>query len=190
MQEEKKAGFLQKILSGNDRYRNIVIVIGLAGIALIFFSSFFKTEGKTEEVQEIPLQTTEEYTQQLEDNLTDILSSIEGAGPAKVMVTLENGAETKYATEEKQNNEETREEQNGQTTRTQQSNDSEMQYITVRDADGTERALALTEIQPKVKGVVVVCPGGEDPVVQQRIIHAVTTALNLSSQHVCVTKLS
>mgnify|MGYP005810184295 FL=1 len=188
MQEEGKTGVLQKIFSGNDRYRKIVIIVGLAGIAVIFFSGFFKTEEKAEEIEEIPLQTAEEYTQQLENNLTEILSSIEGAGPAKVMVTLENGTETKYATEEVHNNEETREEQNGQTTRTQQSNDSQIQYITVRDADGTERALALTEIQPKVKGVVVVCPGGEDPVVQQRIIHAVTTALNLSSQHVCVTK--
>ena len=190
MKEETKTGVLQKLLSGNDRFRNIVIVVGLVGIALIFFSGFFKTGNSAEKTQEVPLQTTEEYTKQLEKNLTDILSSIEGAGAAKVMVTLENGTETRYATEEKHNNEETRDEQNGQTTRTQQVGDSEIKYITVRDADGTERALAITEIEPKVKGVVVVCPGGEDPVVQQRIIRAVTTALNLSSQRVCVTKLS
>ena len=44
---------------------------------------------------------------------------------------------------------------------------SEVSYITVRDANGSERALAVTEVQPTVKGVVVVCPGGEEPVVQQ-----------------------
>ena len=41
-----------------------------------------------------------------------------------------------------------------------------------------------------VKGVVVVCEGGDLPQVQQRIIEAVTTALNISSKRVCVTKSS
>ena len=41
-----------------------------------------------------------------------------------------------------------------------------------------------------VKGVVVVCPGGEEPVVQQRIISAVTTALDISSKRVFVTRLA
>ena len=67
---------------------------------------------------------------------------------------------------------------------------SEVSYITVRDANGSERALAVTEVQPTVKGVVVVCPGGEEPVVQQRIISAVTTALDISSKRVFVTRLA
>lgn len=40
------------------------------------------------------------------------------------------------------------------------------------------------------EGVVVVCEGGDLPQVQQRIIEAVTTALNISSKRVCVTKSS
>lgn len=133
--------------------------------------------------------SAEQYTKALETSLTDIVSSIDGAGATKVLITLENGVEMKYATDEKKNAEETQE-KSSETTRTQQSGDSEIKYITVRDADGTERALAITEIQPTVKGVVVVCAGGEDPVVQQRILNAVTTALNISSKRVCVTRLS
>ncbi len=43
-------------------------------------------------------------------------------------------------------------------------------------------------IEPKVRGVVVVCEGGDDPLVVSRVMNAVTKALNISSDKVCVTK--
>ena len=58
----------------------------------------------------------------------------------------------------------------------------------VTDSQGTEHALAVTEIEPKVKGVIVICSGGENPIVKQRIAEAVTTALNIPSKRVCITK--
>lgn len=191
MQENKQETGVKKFFSGlgGDKFKNIIIIAGLIGIALIFLSSFIKVPS-SQEKQDQPstVMTTDEYARQLEGSLTDLISSIQGAGTAKVLVTLENGVETKYATEEKTNSEISEEKSNGETTRSQQSGDSEIKYITVRDANGAERALATTEIQPTVKGVVVVCSGGENPVVQQRIIDAVTTALNVSSKRVCVTR--
>lgn len=46
------------------------------------------------------------------------------------------------------------------------------------------------EIQPVIRGVLVVCQGGDDPVVTQRITEAVTRALDISAAKVCITKLS
>lgn len=43
-------------------------------------------------------------------------------------------------------------------------------------------------IEPKVRGVVVVCDGGDDPVVKSRVLEAVTKALSISSDKVCITK--
>lgn len=43
-------------------------------------------------------------------------------------------------------------------------------------------------IEPKVRGVVVVCDGGDDPMVVSRVLDAVTKALNISSDKVCITK--
>ncbi|MBQ3284021.1 MAG: hypothetical protein IJH40_00090 [Ruminococcus sp.] len=43
-------------------------------------------------------------------------------------------------------------------------------------------------IEPKVRGVVVVCDGGDDPTVKSRVLDAVTKALNISSDKVCITK--
>ncbi len=46
------------------------------------------------------------------------------------------------------------------------------------------------EIQPVIRGVLVVCEGGDDPVVTQTVTQAVTRALDISSAKVCVTKLT
>lgn len=43
-------------------------------------------------------------------------------------------------------------------------------------------------IEPKVRGVVVVCDGGDDQLVISRVLDAVTKALNISSDKVCITK--
>lgn len=43
-------------------------------------------------------------------------------------------------------------------------------------------------IEPKVRGVVIVCDGGDDPLVISRVLDAVTKALNISSDKVCITK--
>ncbi|MBQ4129437.1 MAG: hypothetical protein IJD68_06675 [Ruminococcus sp.] len=45
-------------------------------------------------------------------------------------------------------------------------------------------------ITPIVRGVVIVCDGGDDPVVVNRVMSAVTKSLDVSSNKVCVTKLS
>ena len=71
-----------------------------------------------------------------------------------------------------------------------ESNDCEKKYITVKDSEGTEHALAVTEIEPKIKGVIIACAGGDNPVVKKRIIEAATTALSIPSRRVCVTKSS
>jgi stage III sporulation protein AG len=45
-------------------------------------------------------------------------------------------------------------------------------------------------IEPTVRGVVVVCDGGDDPLVVERVLSAVTRSLSISSDKVCITKLS
>ena len=162
-EEKEKRGLFFK---APDRWKNLIIIGGLIGIALIFLSSYFPSgsggSGSAEET--LDKISAQEYTSQLEENLIQIISHIDGAGEAKVMITLETGVETKYATQEKSSTE--------------------------SSGDKTSGTLAVTEVQPTVKGVVVVCPGGEEPVVQQRIISAVTTALDISSKRVFVTRLA
>ena len=156
-----------------DKFKKIIIFVGILGIALIFFSGLLKTSGTKKTKSSTQNSSTKEYVFQLESSLREMVSSIKGAGNTKVLVTLENSEETVYATEEKKNKEATEDKTDGQLS---------------KDADGTERALSVTQIQPTVKGVVVVCDGGDIPEVQQRVTEAIKTALNITSKRVYVTK--
>ncbi len=165
----------------------IIVVIGLVGLILISASNIFK---KSPQKQNLPAQsqTMESRKEKLEQNLENIISSIEGAGKAKVLITFENSAETVYAAEERKNKEASEDKSEEKVTRKKETDDCEKKYITIKDSEGTEHALAVKEIEPKVKGVIAICPGGDNPVVKKRIIEAITTALNIISKHVCVTK--
>lgn len=173
-----------------DKFRKIIVIAGVLGIVLIFFSGHLKSSSKKREKAESAQQnSTQQYVSKLEGSLKEMISSIKGAGNTKVLVTLESTEETVYATEEKKNKEATEDKTtDGQTSKKRESDDCEKKYITIKDADGTERALSVTQIQPTIKGVVVVCEGGNQPEVQQKITDAVKTALNITSKKVYVTK--
>ena len=186
MDKNRKNSKIQDLLL-KDKFRKSIIVLGILGIVLIFFSGFFKSTNKNNKKNNDDY-STQSYVAHLEMSLRDMISSIKGAGNTRVLVTLENTEETVYATEEKKNKQATEDKSEGQMSKKRESDDCEKKYITVRDADGTERALSVTQIQPTVKGVVVVCEGGDDPQVQQRVTDAIKTALNITSKRVYVTK--
>ncbi|MBQ2671861.1 MAG: stage III sporulation protein AG [Clostridia bacterium] len=182
--------YFKKMISQKD-YVKLAVIVGFLGIFLIFVSGMIPKKVKESELSKIKSDTSvnsETHRELLEKNLTYAVSKIEGAGSPQVLVTLENTAETIYATEERKNKEASEDKSSGEITRKKESDDCEKKYITVKDSEGTEHALAVKKIEPKVKGVVIICPGGDDPIVKNRITEAVTTALSISSKRVCVTK--
>jgi len=164
------------------------LILGMLGITVIFFSSSFKSSSNKPETIHRQDTSSEQKRENLEKNLEKIVSQIEGAGNAKALVTLESGVETVYAAEKRKSKEESEDKSSGETTRTKHTNDCEKKFITVKDSQGGECALEITQIEPKIKGVVIICPGGDDAIVKKRIIDATTTALNVSANKVCVTK--
>ena len=139
--------------------------------------------GKEEVPQTV---STEDYAHQLEESLLEIVRAITGEDDAQVMVTLESSSRQVYAQEEKKSAGNTQEQSDQSTIRSQSTDDQETSYILVKEADGSQKALAVTEISPEVRGVVVVCGNSENVELQQSIIDAVTTALQISSTRVCV----
>lgn len=64
--------------------------------------------------------------------------------------------------------------------------ENSVECVYLENSSGTK----TKEIEPIIRGVVVVCDGGDNPVTVQRVLSAVTKALNISTAKVCVTKLS
>jgi len=162
-------------LTEGDRKRRWLLIIGGVGIALIVLSEYLPKRTSVS----ADVMTTEQFVQQTEQRLETLVGSIEGAGRCRVLLTLDNGVEYVYATEERTTSDQRE---------NSQSNDSERTAIVVDTGDGRE-GLLVTEIQPTVRGVVVVCEGGDIEAVKLRVTEAVTVALNLSAKKVCVTKL-
>jgi stage III sporulation protein AG len=188
-EKKGKESIIEKLIN-NETYRKFIIIAVLVAIALIFLSGFFKNDNTSTAKATAPqnVVTSEQYAENLEKSLTDIVTRIQGAGAAKVLVTLERSTEYVYATEEKRSNQTTEDKSGGSATKNEANNDTEIKYILVKDADGAQKVVPVTEVQPVIKGVVVVCDGGDNPTVQQNIITAVTTALDITSVRVCVIK--
>ena len=86
-----------------DKKITLIVCIGLLGMLLLLASEFIHLPKKQEaETPSENIQTEYSYAEDLEKRLTNIVSSISGAGKTKVMVTLENGVESVYAADEKQ----------------------------------------------------------------------------------------
>ncbi len=167
-------------LAENPSARKGIVIAGILGILLIFLSGLFQEKdsgGETDAGPEDSSAGVAEYTDALQQELQKLLSKISGAEDASVMITLEKDAEQVYATEEKKSTK-----TDGETT----DDDAQTNYILVKDSNGSQRALKITEVLPVVQGVVVICRNGDDPQVQQKITDAVTTALHISSARVCV----
>ena len=173
MDEEKKIGFLDKLLK-NPKNTRIIVAVGVIGAALILISTFIPSKSKSTSDSKASKTDGQSYTVALEEQLTGLVSRITGNKEVSVFLTLEGGSQYIYASEKKETSE-----KNAET----QKSTAEEKFVIVKNGSDEEPVL-IAEISPKIKGVVVVCAGTEQ--MKSAVKEAVTTALNLPSMKVCV----
>lgn len=184
-QKEVFSRWFREHASLMTKNKKIWLFGGILGIALLVVPELFSQDTSQ---KSSTVFSSEQFIESIESQLADVIGSIQGAGRCKVMVTLENGVEYVYATEQKINSD--RQENIGANeNRVTQSDDKETAAILV-DAGDKREGLLVTELQPTVRGVVVVCDGGDREEIREQIISTVMVALNISSKRVYVTKLS
>ena len=131
--------------------------------------------------------TAAEYAEALENSLEKTVAEITGDKAPRVLITLQNGFEYVYASEEKSNTDSAEDKSSSDTLKKEQSDKAEKSYIILKNEQGDEEPLVVTEIMPEVKGVVVVCDGGENESVNLAVKNTVVTALKISETKVFVT---
>lgn len=161
-------------VAGDSKKIKIIVAVGLIGIVLIFASDMLSRNEKKQEPANDKLSYSE-YTQELEKKLTLLISSIEGVGECKVMITLENTTESVYATDVEVKND-------------SNSVNQKDEYV-FYDSDSGETPVLIKEYLPKVQGVTVVCTGGDNTAVREKIIKSVTSLFNISANRVSVSKI-
>lgn len=156
-----------------------LIIMGVLGIVLIFLSSL--GSNKSQVTNNLPTISTEEYRENLEKDICKIVKSITGDKKATVVITLESGISYQYAdTIEGSSADKTDKETSTS------SSESKQGYITVKKQDGSEEALLVTAKMPEVRGVAIVCEGGDNQVIAEKIQNTVTAALNITSKRVYI----
>lgn len=106
-----------------------------------------------------------------EARLKSALSQIRGAGNVEVMLTYENGRELVPAL-------------STDTQSTSQSGEQVSQSESTRPVtitqNGTEEAMVLKEVEPKIRGVIVIAQGADDIKVRMDLARAVSKVLDVS----------
>ena len=183
-------GSFEKILT--PKGTKIILIIGIIGIALIFLSEFvsFGNKQTAKMTSSSSVESLQTYTVNLESKLKTIISSISGVGNADVMITFDSSAQYVYEQTAKDTNNITDQTQGDGGKQTTQNTDQETSPVIITADSGGQQPIIKTELLPKVKGVVVVCDGGDNATVMENVTDAVSTALDLTSNHICVIKKS
>ena len=155
----------------------LLVTIGLVGIVLIFISSFFGGDTESGNTVSGSEYSPEQYCEQLERRVQRLVEHITGDKDATVVITVDGGKSYEYADAT---------EYTASTSDEQESESTNKSYITVRTADGGEQALIISETMPKVRGVAIVCDGGDDEIISKSIENAVTAALDITSKRVYI----
>lgn len=156
-----------------DKKALLTVVVGLIGMTLVLLSELPSAfDGKTESVADTESQF---YNDDLERETERLISQIEGAGKVSVMLTYEATEETVWARDVK-----TGESGNDNT-------DKEEKYI-IMDTSQGESGLAVKVLYPKIRGVAVVCSGGEDPIVNSRIKALVSALFDIGSNRISIAR--
>ena len=163
------------------------MIVGCIGIVFVLFADTTTKKDENVEVKNVDSQNSLEYVEYMEGKVHNIISSIKNVDEAEVMITLESSGEYVYAQEETKNSD-TATTNNSEGDNKVQQRDTYEETIILVDSGGSRNALIKTQLEPKVKGVVIVCKGGDDPVVRQNITDTITTALDISSARVSVTE--
>jgi len=180
------------IFSSKDMFVKLIVIIGIAGAGLIFLSSVMpKNDSGTSQaaVQSVSdYSDTDAYRDRLCEELGNMIAGMKGAGRTRIMLTMDGTVRNIYAADNDIRQSESSR-RNSSDENTDKQNNERISYIKVRNKDGSEQAIKIGCQMPRVRGVLVVCEGGDNDEVCVRIKEAVAAALNISKTHICVSKL-
>jgi len=160
----EKLHLLQQRFQGSKGRTTLAVFVGAIAMLLLLLSELLP---KASSATGPAAKDTDarQYQTQLEEQLAELISQLQGAGKTTVMVTLATGEETVYAVDT-------------------QTGELQQQETHVLLQDGS--ALAETTYLPQVCGVAVLCEGGGDVRVAARITELLRSLLALPSNRICV----
>ena len=178
----KSSALKEKLIDAFNKDKKVFIFVlaGILGVLLILISEInFEPEENIAEINENQVEAYE-YCDYLEKKIEEIVSSIDGAGKVKVMITLSESVEYVYA----QNQDDTK-----KINENSENSDNKSDFVIIENEDN-DSGLLIKTYEPKIRGVAIVCSGGDNANVQQQIYSTVSAVLNVSTARISISKLS
>lgn len=155
-----------KISAWIKEYKYIAIVLAI-GVILMIIPSPEKPQ-----TEALPQTQIAEEKVLLQDALGSILSSLEGAGKVKVLLTLSQGEKILYQTDYRQGQSQTEED-----------------TVIISGSEREQQGLIMQIIPPKYQGAIVLCQGADNAYVKLEIVNAISNATGLSTDKITVLKM-
>lgn len=163
-------------LKKDKKIMTAAAVLCLCGLLLVLLSSL--TSGVKKDVPdnvEFSTESGQEYCCATEQRLQSFLRNIDGAGEVRVFLKVGGEQRYVYATE-------------GRKSSSDNKTEEEEKYVLIGGSSG-KNALIETIDAPEIEGAVILCSGGNDPAVRERIYKSAAAALGISTSKIYVAKL-
>lgn len=162
---------IRAILADEKKKTNLLVCIGLAGLLLLALPEWMPKENQPsgEKTETQAADEPERYAAELQEQLQALISQVDGAGDAKVMITFSSTEENVYATD----------------SQTSQDGAASISHVLLEDG-----GLVETVRMPQIQGVAVVCEGGESAMVQNQIVELLEALTGVGASHITVAKMA
>ncbi len=194
-----KSLVIRKTTEGNNKktIENLVVFLVLLIVTIIAINVIWGKEEKQENKNEpnteykvlaenIKSENIEETgAYNLEQELEDILSKIDGVGKVKVLITYSESNQIVAMYNENKNVSVTEESDSEGGTRTIESTDSNKEII----LDGSNNPVTEKVVMPKIEGAIIIAEGGGNANLKANIIQAVSAVTGIAAHKVQVFKM-
>lgn len=150
------------------KYVALIVILGVLMMLIPF--------GETKEDTGASIETPKEESESFQDQLCNILSCVSGAGRVEVMLSLLEGEEIVYQTDDN-------------STIGNNSEANNKKIVTVTDAQRNQQGLIKQVIPATYKGAIIICQGADDPAVRLNLINAVSKLTGLGADKISVLKM-
>ena len=151
-----------------SKYKYPLIIL-LVGVFLMLFP-------KRTDVSSPNIEATTQQEVSIEQQLSEILSQVKGAGKVEVMLTIREGEEILY-------------QMDTNISQGESSGNQTHDTVIISDKNRSQSGLIRQIYSPKYQGAIILCTGADDPNIRLAIVDAVSKITGLGADKISVLEL-
>lgn len=187
---------LKNMFKGKRKNENLIVLLIILIVVVVSINYIFSDGNQqksnnnfTNETSVMEVSNSKNDKGETEKKLEEILSSIDGVGKVKVMITYSSGSTFVPLYDENNKMSNTTESDDSGGTRTIIENDEQKSIVYKENSDGTKEPITKNIESPKMEGAIITATGASSNEIKEKIISAVEAATGLATHKIQVFKM-